>query len=47
MNKEQIIAELARLYRLREEGKKVDSLIAELEDQLCELMGCDDEQEED
>lgn len=47
MNKEQIIAELARLYRLREEGKKVDSLIAKLEEELCDLMGCDDGQEED
>lgn len=46
MNKEQIVAELARLYLLREEGKKVESLIAELEAQLCELMGCDDDQEE-
>lgn len=47
MNKEQIIAELARLYLLRDEGKKVDSLISELEEQLCELMGCDDVEEED
>lgn len=44
MNKEQIIAELARLYRLKEEGKKVDSLIDKLEEQLCDLMGCDNEQ---
>lgn len=37
MDKQQILDELARLYRLRDEGKKVDTLIAKLEQQLWEL----------
>lgn len=47
MTKEQIVAELNRLYRLRDEGKKVDHLIEKLEAELCEKMGCEDEQEEE
>jgi hypothetical protein len=46
MTKEQIIQELARLYRLREEGKNVSSLIAKYEAMLCEKMGCDDDEED-
>ena len=40
-NKQEIINELARLYRLQEEGKTVRSRINELEEKLCEL--CDNE----
>ena len=36
MDKQEIINELYRLYRLKEQGKDVDSLIAELEAKLCE-----------
>ena len=38
---EKLCEELARLYRLREEGKHVDSLIAELEAKLFELAESD------
>lgn len=44
MTKQELINELARLYRLRDEGKNVDSLIVELEAQLCELIECDKEE---
>jgi len=44
MTKQEIINELYRLYRLKEEGKNVDSLIAELEAKLCDIMGCDEEE---
>ena len=47
MDKQQIIEELARLYRLKEEGKRVDKLIERLEEKLCELMGCEEEEDED
>jgi|PlaIllAssembly_1097288.scaffolds.fasta_scaffold2312088_2 hypothetical protein len=45
--KEDIIRQLAQLYRLRDEGKHVDAAIAELEAKLCELMGCEDDEPED
>ena len=45
MTKQEIIDELARLYRLREEGKNVDSLIIEMERRLCELIDCDKQEE--
>ena len=51
MDKEQILNELQKLYRLRDEGKNVDVLIYELEEQLFGeydyLLSCDDEEEED
>jgi len=47
MKKEFIIAELARLYELLEEGKNVGSIITELEEKLLDLLGCDDDEEED
>ena len=47
MKKEFIIAELARLYELKEEGKRVDNLIAELETKLFALLEGDADEEED
>jgi hypothetical protein len=41
MNKQEIINELSRLYTLQREGKKVKSLIRQLEEELWEV--CDDE----
>lgn len=46
MTKQQLIEELARLYRLQDEGKNVSKLIADLEEKLCELMGCEEESED-
>ena len=43
MTKQQLIDELARLYRLQDEGKNESKLIADLEEKLCELMGCEEE----
>ena len=40
-NKQEIINELSRLYRLQEEGKTVRNRINELEEKLCEV--CDNE----
>jgi hypothetical protein len=42
MTKQQIVDELARLYRLQQEGKNVQKLIEELEEKLCEVMGCEE-----
>jgi len=41
MSKQEIIDELSRLYRLRQEGLHVRTLIAQLEEKLCEK--CDEE----
>lgn len=41
MTKQEIINELAKLYALQREGKKVKSLIRELEERLMQV--CDDE----
>lgn len=41
MTKQEIINELARLYALQKEGKKVKNLIRELEAELWQV--CDDE----
>ena len=43
-NKQEIINELARLYRLQEEGKTVRNRINELENELCEM--CDNGMDE-
>lgn len=47
MTKQEIINELAKLYRLELEGKNVQTLIEEMERLLCEKMGCEDEKEQD
>lgn len=41
MTKQEILNELARLYTLQKEGKKVKSLIKQLEEQLWQVT--DDE----
>jgi predicted transcriptional regulator with HTH domain len=41
MNKQEIINELSKLYRLQEEGKKIKNLIQRYEALLCQV--CDDE----
>ena len=41
MDKQQIINELSKLYRLKEEGKKVQPMINSLEAKLREV--CEDE----
>jgi len=39
--KQEIINELSKLYILQREGKRVKTLIYDLEEKLCEI--CDDE----
>jgi hypothetical protein len=41
MTKQEILNELSKLYTLQREGKKVKSLIRELEEKLMQV--CDDE----
>jgi len=45
VNKREMIEELARLYVLRDEGKKVDRQVTDLEAMLCRLMDCDGEED--
>jgi hypothetical protein len=49
MTKQEILNELARLYTLQKEGKKVKSLIRQLEEQLWQVTDdeLDAEEEED
>jgi len=47
MTKQEIVEELVRLYRLQDEGKNVSKLIRELEERLCELMGCENNGQEE
>ncbi len=47
MTKQQIVDELARLYRLAEEGHNVQKAIQDLEEKLCEKMGCEDSEADD
>lgn len=46
MTIQEVVNELCKLYRLRDEGKNVEVLIREMEKELCELMGCEDEDDE-
>ena len=41
MTKQEIINELSKLYRLQQEGKKVQRLIQEYEEKLCEAIDCE------
>ena len=48
MTKQEILNELARLYTLQKEGKKVKSLIRQLEEQLWQVTDDElDAEEED
>ena len=47
MKRQEIINELYKLYRLKEEGKKVDILIQELEAKLYETSDDDLDAKED